>query len=95
MARKDFEKLEDAIEYITENEQKIDEYDNLNTTFENYKNTTEKEKKITETEIDKLQKANMSLYLKSIDENINDNSNDNDNENKDDKISLDDFALDI
>ena len=65
MAKLDFDKLEDAINYIKENEKRIDDYDNLNTTFENYKtNTDSKISKLEKSEKD-LQSANMALYLQT------------------------------
>lgn len=65
MARLDFEKLEDAIEYIKENEERIDNYDTVNTTFNNYKKNTDiKIEKFTK-ENEDLQKANMTLYLQT------------------------------
>lgn len=65
MAKLEFDKLEDAIDYIKENEKRIDEYDNLNTTFENYKTSTDdKISKLEKSQKD-LQSANMALYLQT------------------------------
>lgn len=65
MARIDFENLEDAINYIKENEERIDNYDTVNTTFNNYKKNTDiKIEKFTK-ENEDLQKANMTLYLQT------------------------------
>lgn len=65
MARIDFEKLEDAIEYIKENEERIDNYDTVNTTFNNYKKNTDIKIEEFTKENEDLQKANMTLYLQT------------------------------
>lgn len=65
MAKLEFDKLEDAISYIKENEEKIDNYDTVTTTFENYKNTTTTQLTEVEKKNEELQKANMALYLKT------------------------------
>lgn len=65
MAKLDFEKLEDAISYIKENEEKIDNYETITTTFENYKNTTKTQLTEVERKNKELQEANMTLYLKT------------------------------
>lgn len=65
MAKLEFDKLEDAISYIKENEEKIDNYDTVTTTFENYKNTTKTQLTEVEKKNEELQRANMTLYLKT------------------------------
>lgn len=85
MAKLDFDKLEDAIEYIKENEKKIDDYDNLNTTFENYKTKTDdKILKLEKSEKD-LQSANMTLYLQTCQGTNEDKKSLEDKEDKEDK----------
>lgn len=87
MARVDFENLDEAINYIKENEKAIDNYKDLNTTFENYKsNTDTKISELEKTNSD-LQSANMTLYLQTCQG--QDNKENDNKSNETERVTLD------
>lgn len=78
MAKLEFDKLEDAIEYIKENEKAIDDYSTLSTTFENYKTQTDSEVDNLRKKQEELQQANMTLYLQTCQDTKKDDIKDDD-----------------